>query len=154
MERYFQQLKVHKPVERNNYSFQLDDKLPWSEATYGPEDTYGDSGAGAKAHVKPVVEGRQMYFRTERQTLRRLPRTGCIMFTIRSYLVPLSELATEPGVPGRLAEAVRAWPEDMKTYKGGIRQYGETMIQYLDECHAKQVANGLFDPTQETTPSV
>ena len=51
--------------------------------------------------------------RVERQTLRRLPRTGAIVFTIRVYLTRLEDLVAEPGVPGRLASAIRSWPEDV-----------------------------------------
>ena len=76
-----------------------------------PEDSYGEEHVAFKDKAdmipQPIIDGRQVYFRTERQTLRRLPRTGCILFTIRTYLSPITELATEPGVPGRLAEAIR-----------------------------------------------
>lgn len=149
MERFFRSLKVHKPVERNNYSFQLDDEIPWSTASYGSEDTYGEgeptkSANRDKLAPAPIVDGRQVVFRTERQTLRRLPRTGCILFTIRSYLSHISELAAEPGVPGRLAEAIRTWPEDVQIYKGGKR-YSEALLKYLDECHQAQVESGAID---------
>ncbi|EJD54029.1 hypothetical protein AURDEDRAFT_180388 [Auricularia subglabra TFB-10046 SS5] len=153
MERFFRSLKVHKPVERNNYSFQLDDEIPWSTASYGFEDTYGE-GEPTKAANRdklipgPIVDGRQVVFRTERQTLRRLPRTGCILFTIRSYLSPVSELAAEPGVPGRLAEAIRTWPEDVQIYKGGKR-YSEALLKYLDECHQAQLESGIIDPAAQ-----
>lgn len=54
-----------------------------------------------------------VWMRTERQTLRRLPKTGALVFTIRVYQTPVVELVKEPGVPGRMASAIRSWPEDV-----------------------------------------
>ncbi len=51
------------------------------------------------------------------RTLRRLPRTGGALFTIRVWLSPLDELA---GDPPRLAAFARAWGEataDFRAYK-------------------------------------
>lgn len=45
--------------------------------------------------------------RTERQSLRRLPRSGAIVFSVRVYTLGMEELGRERGVPGRLAGAVR-----------------------------------------------
>lgn len=59
------------------------------------------------------VEPSMIWLRSERETLRRLPRTGAIIFTIRVYQTPLVELVKEPGVPGRIASAIRSWPEDV-----------------------------------------
>lgn len=49
----------------------------------------------------------KVYFRSERQSLRRMPKTGCICFTIRTYFHPVTEIVDEPGIPGRLAAAIR-----------------------------------------------
>ena len=69
----------------------------------------GEGEAGEAADVDPAC----LRLRVERQTLRRLPRTGAIVFTIRVYLTPIEELAKEPGVPGRMASAIRSWPDDV-----------------------------------------
>jgi hypothetical protein len=50
-----------------------------------------------------------MRLRVERQTLRRLPRSGAVVFTIRVYLTPLKELGR--GEAGRLAAAIRGVKE-------------------------------------------
>lgn len=67
----------------------------------GPEDALGT--VPRPAPPKPLPE--RMRLRVERQTLRRLPRSGAIVFTIRVYLTPLAELG--PGESGRLAAAIR-----------------------------------------------
>lgn len=45
---------------------------------------------------RPALQGQGVYPRMERQTLRRLPVSGDILFSIRIYVQPLSELATRP----------------------------------------------------------
>lgn len=82
------------------------------------------------------------FFRSERQTLRRLPRSGGVVFTIRTYFHPITEIAEEPYVPGRLASAVRSWGEDVSRYKGKER-YEEVLLEYLDGKHREQVEAGL-----------
>jgi hypothetical protein len=56
-----------------------------------------------------------MRLRVERQTLRRLPRGGAIVFTIRVYMTPLGELG--PGEAGRLAGAIRGVKEQEVVYR-------------------------------------
>lgn len=64
------------------------------------------------------------------------------MFTIRTYFLPLVEIASEPYVPGRLASAIRSWGEDVARYKGRER-WQDVVLAYLDEQHQRQVAEGL-----------
>ncbi|WP_374405856.1 DUF3445 domain-containing protein [Pelagerythrobacter sp.] len=47
----------------------------------------------AFAHVTPDNAGETLFVRSERQTLRRLPETGAILFTIGVYVSPLAELS-------------------------------------------------------------
>jgi hypothetical protein len=71
-----------------------------------------------------------------------LPRTGAIVFTIRTYFHPITEICKEPYVPGRLASAVRSWGDDVSRYKGRER-YGDVLLEYLDRMHEEQVRGGL-----------
>ncbi|PWN49278.1 hypothetical protein IE53DRAFT_388526 [Violaceomyces palustris] len=145
-------------------------ELSWSHSSNGPERLY-DQVLKGPLPVVPRKEGEQreeetpfkppqptrdpsyVVMRTERQTLRRLARSNAIIFTIRTYLVPLTEMAKERGVPGRLASAMRSWPEDVKWYKGS-ELYSDCVLPYLDEMHQKQVEElGLqvdldHDPSQ------
>lgn len=47
------------------------------------------------AHVRPDNAGETLFVRSERQTLRRLPGTGAILFTIGIYVAPLGSLRAE-----------------------------------------------------------
>lgn len=133
----FRRLKPEEVVARSNYFMQVDDDLAWSWSI-GSEET-GEAGWDTAAKDRAIEHH---MFRSERQTLRRLPRTGAVVFTIRTYFVPVTEIVKEPYVPGRLASAVRSWGDDVAKYKGKQR-YGKVLLEYLDEKHAEQVANGL-----------
>lgn len=65
-----------------------------------------------------------------------------MVFTIRTYFHPITEICDEPYVPGRLASAVRSWGDDVSKYKGK-EQYGDVLLEYLDRRHEEQIANGL-----------
>lgn len=88
------------------------------------------------------------YFRTERQSLRRLPQSGGIVFTIRTYFQPVTEICAEPHVPGRLGSAVRSWGNDVSKYKGKER-YGDVLLGYLDQRHREQVEEGVVREEEE-----
>jgi hypothetical protein len=137
MMNFFRRVKPEDPVLRNNYFLQVDDDLAWSYSI-GPEDSDGISWNTAEKNR--AIE--HHYFRSERQSLRRLPRSGAVVFTIRTYFEPVTEIAKEPYVPGRLASAIRSWGDDVSRYKGK-EKYEEVLLEYLDKKHEEQVANGL-----------
>jgi len=150
--RFFKRMTVEKPVIRNNYAFQIVDplsvnaktekrvdpeELSWATTMLGDEDHQPFPSAAHDFHANsPTPE--MIRLRTERQTLRRLPKTGAIVFTIRTYLTPVEMLVKEPGVPGRLASAVRSWPEAVAGYKHR-HLFQDVLLGYLDEWHKRQI---------------
>jgi dimethylamine monooxygenase subunit A len=64
------------------------------------------SSEQAFAHVDPKNAGKTLFVRSERQTLRRLPETGAILFTIGVYVEPLGALSD--GNVAMLTRAVRS----------------------------------------------
>ncbi len=63
-----------------------------------------DDPAIAFAGVNTKNAGERLFVRSERQTLRRLPETGAILFTIGVYVAPLADLSR--GNVAMLSEAV------------------------------------------------
>jgi len=62
--------------------------------------------------------GQLMYLRVERQTLRRLPISNTILFTIKTYTTKIEDVCrNDPGTAKRLAGAIRNWPPEMIEYK-------------------------------------
>lgn len=136
---FFRRVKPEAPVLRNNYFIQVDDDLAWS-SSIGPEDSQEGGIGWGTAEKNKAIE--HHYFRSERQSLRRLPRSGGVVFTIRTYFHPVTEICEESYVPGRLASAVRSWGEDVARYKGR-EMYGDVLLEYLDAKHKEQVEAGL-----------
>jgi len=106
--RLFERLRPDRPVTRMNWSM-LDDPALHQPTSHG-------RSAYASA-VTPENAGESLWFRVERQTLRRLPSTGKILFTIRVYVRPLSEFEADAEAAGRLAIALEGVDSDMRIYK-------------------------------------
>ncbi|KAF2088575.1 glycosyltransferase family 22 protein [Saccharata proteae CBS 121410] len=139
MMNFFRRLRPENPVVRNNYFIQVDEDLAWSQSI-GSEDGEEGTIGWFSAQKDRAVENHM--FRSERQSLRRLPRSGGVVFTIRTYFHPITEICEEPYVPGRLASAVRSWTGEVDRYKGR-EKYGDILLEYLDKKHEEQVKNGL-----------
>lgn len=113
------------------------EEIGWAVSSMGDEDAFEH---GTHGTAKPKDTDSQgpakvewIHLRTERQTLRRLPRSGAVVFTIRTYFTPMVELGRETGVPERLASALRSWPLDVAGYKGKSRGgWWEPLLEYLD----------------------
>ena len=107
--RIFDNLPADAVVERRN----------WTVTPLG--DLHAPDAAAARARAarqRPGVSGRGLFLRCERQTLRRLPDTGGVLFTIRIHLSPLQDLARHPGALAAFVQAWAAAPADYRRYKG------------------------------------
>jgi len=74
--------------------------------------------------ARDTVEGpmAEWFFRVERQTLRRLPATGAIVFTIRTYVTDLTTMmARHDDFVENLLRALDQAPAPMRAYKGWRR---------------------------------
>jgi dimethylamine monooxygenase subunit A len=110
--RMFDNLQVDRPVLRWNWSVYSEAKLYHPAANNSEAKRFGEGS----------LEGR-VVLRLERQTLRKLPVSGDILFTIRIYLDPVEVLLTHAD-GARLALAIDAQltalsPEEI-LYKGLI----------------------------------
>lgn len=99
VDRLFAALKPDKPLLRYNWSLQPGSELYWQAKT--------DQESQAPTH-----------WRVERQTLRRLPKSGAIVFGIRIFLHPLAQLRTDPVFSRNLDHILSALPPDQRQYKG------------------------------------
>ena len=82
--------------------------------------------------VTPEMEAADMWFRVEWQTLRRLPITGGILFTIRTYVEKLSDfMERDQPLVQDIAELVNKIHEDVAQYKS-IAPYREKIFAYLE----------------------
>jgi len=73
----------------------------------------------------------RLWLRSERQTLRTLPVSGAVLFTIRVQQVPFAALAEAPGVAAALAARLRAQP-DALTEMNGLTAHRSAVLAWLD----------------------
>jgi hypothetical protein len=79
-----------------------------------------------------VEEPGELWIRIERETLRRLPRTRGILFTIRGFQEPLSAYVQRgPEVVRTLRELVARLPDSLARYKS-VYDYREFVLSWLD----------------------
>jgi hypothetical protein len=107
-------------------------RLNWSvlddSAMYQPTGKWREQRDAA---ITPDNVGERLHLRVERQTLRRLPETGAILFGIRVHSYPMRRAITTREAASRLAEAVRALPEATVHYKS-LRVFGPALLAWLD----------------------
>ncbi|OCJ13931.1 hypothetical protein A6U87_26840 [Rhizobium sp. AC44/96] len=114
--RIFDNLQVAQPVERMNWSINLTDDLflPLSKHRRPPQ---------AEAFTLA-----QRFARVERQTLRKLPVAGDILFTIRVYIDPIAAIASHPKaatLAASFATQLENLDEHQAAYKGLSLQKAE-----------------------------
>lgn len=82
--------------------------------------------------VTPDIDPADMWFRVEWQTLRRLPVTGGILFTIRTYVEKLADFMTRDyAVVHEIADLVNKIPDDVAAYKS-IAPYRDALFAYFE----------------------
>ena len=128
VERFFLSLKVSSPMERSNFFVQ----------TTG---TMFQQTPFASSREAPAVK--DIRLRYERQTFRRLPRSGAVCFMVRTFLIPMTDLAGEPESLENLLLACRALPPDMAKYKAR-EVWIDTMESYCERVLGKD-----FPPVQQ-----
>ncbi len=69
-------------------------------------------------HANLTIPPEDLWLRSERQTLRQLPETGAVVFTIRTQQMQIGVLQHRPDVACRLADRLAAQPEDRARYAG------------------------------------
>ena len=87
--------------------------------------------AAHNATVTATNAGDTLFLRVERQTLRRLPRSGAVLFGIRVHVYPLAAAIADSITAARLAEAVRARPEATLHYKS-LLPIRDALLGWLD----------------------
>jgi len=120
-ERYLAQLKPERPSWRCNWNVvdapDLYLKLTAQKSTSG-------------ADITPDNAGDRLWIRCERQTLRKLPKSGDTLFTIRTYIRPLSLLERHTELANGLLRALEKLPLPMREYKSQL-PFRESLMGYL-----------------------
>ncbi|KAF4876348.1 hypothetical protein CGCSCA1_v004507 [Colletotrichum siamense] len=125
MERFFSRLQVGKSVKRMNWS------ISTSERLFSPSGLHIYDGD--KPQEDEDIDISKTRLRQELQTLTRLPKTGAIMFSFKTYMTPLEEIKNE-GIGPQVADAIEGLKSGnapgMWVYKGATR-WGKGACEYL-----------------------
>jgi dimethylamine monooxygenase subunit A len=123
--------RLHQPVERMNWSLQA------SRALYYPLSSAQRIDRATNRPSKFTET--QVFIRVERQTLRKLPASGDVLFTIRIYIDPLrliEELPERRAIAASFAQQLREMEEAQLDYKG-LTADRDRLVTALEEIAAK-----------------
>lgn len=121
-DRFFASLTPERPVWRANWG------LVEKPDLFQP-------GRREPVRLTPEDAGRKLWLRVERQTLRRLPESGLVVFGIRTFVRGLAEMTRQPRLAAAMAARIRELPEPMAVYKG-IPPIAGPLLAWLDGCAA------------------
>ncbi|MGY2080107.1 heme-dependent oxidative N-demethylase family protein [Modestobacter sp. SYSU DS0657] len=92
-------------------------------------ETYPEWGPDRRLVLRQDL-GARLHLRVEVQHLIRLDNSGAVLFLIRTYLLPLADVARVPAWRDRLAAVLAELPQDMADYKG-LTRYRDAAVAWL-----------------------
>ncbi|WP_099250662.1 DUF3445 domain-containing protein [Mycobacterium sp. shizuoka-1] len=123
---FLMRLQAGEAYRRTNWSMTVGRRLDVSTETFPewlPEPRDLDA-------LDDDEFGRLIHLRVEVQHLIRLPESGAICFLIRSYMLPLADVATVEDWRARMAAVLAELPGDMAEYKG-LSAYRDRAVSWL-----------------------
>jgi Haem-dependent oxidative N-demethylase, alpha subunit-like len=134
---------IHVPVP--GYAEQLASKVNQFIAGLKPARLFGRANWGIASDpmlFQPVAPplaaavtaenaGERLWLRIERQTLRRLPQSGAVIFTIHTEITRLDHALAGPRRAADLAAAIRDMTPATQRYKD-IAPFAEALLPWLD----------------------
>ena len=121
--KYLLHVQVGAPVRRLNWTLTINPRLDTSPETF---HQWGSD----RGKVTADNAGELVHLRVELQLMLRLPRSNALLFGIRTYLISLNELVTNPAWAQRMHRVIRDLPEQIADYKG-ITRYRQPLVQWL-----------------------
>lgn len=124
MDKFFSRLKTGHFVVRVNWSCQAHTQLYAVGLNHALE--HNDL-----TRLDPETQDfSKVFLRCERQCLLRLPRTKSVVFTIRTYLTPMSQIKLEKDCASDLCSAIEHLPPATAHYKRA-EEWGDAVVAYL-----------------------
>ncbi|KAJ5946951.1 hypothetical protein N7454_003790 [Penicillium verhagenii] len=138
--KFLARLSPTSPMERSNYFVEV--KRP-DEDLY--DILYRPGSLCEKELSDPSPD--EIIIRRERQTFRRLPRTGAIVFGVKTYLTPLRQLPMQE--LENLAKEMKTWPDYVSEYKGKDL-WGKKVLEYYN----RRLTESQGEPTEKVSTEV
>ena len=109
--KFLMSLEADRPWQRLNWTFTVGPRLDTAPEIY---HIWGRD----KPKVTAENAGETVHLRVEVQVLARLPRSHGVLFSIRTYMIRLDELATNAAWAKRLRRVLLSLPAEITEYKG------------------------------------
>jgi hypothetical protein len=123
--KYLTMLQVGSPVRRLNWTLTVNARMDTSPETYSE---WGHE----RASITPENVGEKIYLRVEVQVIDRLPRSNALSINIRTYLISLEDLVTNPAWAKRMHRTMKTLPPQLVDYKG-LTRFHPMVIDYLSQ---------------------
>lgn len=121
--KYLTAIPIDKPVRRLNWTMTINARMDTAPETY---HEWGHE----RTTVTPENVAEKVYLRVELQVIDRMPRSNALMFSIRTYLMSLEDIVTNPEWAQRLHRVMKTLPDAIADYKG-LTRYRNTVVDYL-----------------------
>lgn len=99
-------------------------------------------GRDASGTLGTLRAGEKLWLRVERQTLRRLPASGAVLFTIRTEVTRLADVIGSPADARDLAAAIRNMSPAMLAYKH-LTNVAPALLAWLDTSSSDSDERGI-----------
>ncbi|KAG9600590.1 hypothetical protein KCU77_g2089, partial [Aureobasidium melanogenum] len=119
MDRFFMRMQVGSAITRFNYAIDDSDEL------YHPH-SHHNLNADKKVRLE------DLHLRVERQFLQRLPKTRALLFSIRTYITPITEVTRDKEVAAALRTSVGSFTEDVAGYKNKAL-WNSVLCEHLEQ---------------------
>ncbi|WP_461186843.1 heme-dependent oxidative N-demethylase family protein [Arthrobacter sp. Z4-13] len=123
-QQFLMRLQPGEKYRRTNWTMTVDRRLDTSTETYPVWASQRSAVAADPAFPE------RLHLRVEVQHLIRLPRSGAVLFLVRTHLLSLADIARVPAWRERLGRVLAELPEDMAEYKG-ISRYRKAASSWL-----------------------
>ena len=118
---FFDRLRVDRPVWRANRTLTGDPGL-----RLAPHQRHEP----LRQDITLANVAERVWLRVEYQTLRRLPQTDAIVFTIRILRQQIASVAEHPTALGELVHSLSNLPKDVRGYKNSTAAYASLVKQW------------------------
>ncbi|KAL4879322.1 hypothetical protein BJY04DRAFT_220177 [Aspergillus karnatakaensis] len=105
MDRFFMRLKVGGSISRFNYAIDISDTLFHRHSHHNVTE------------LASPLELKDLHIRVERQVLQRLPKSRALLFTIRTYVTPITEVTKDFEIARALKTSTGSYADDVARYK-------------------------------------
>ncbi len=157
--RIFDHMEAGSIVERFNWTLVEHDELSyWPKRPVGEKAgdaaaANGSNNSGADKRSKVLSLPDRAFFRAERQTLRKMAKSGDILFTIQISIDALAGLYNHPcggKIAENLANVISGMSEDQLRYKGMLDNRDELLVQ-LVQIGNRDASSGFANGKQALT---